>query len=362
MHESCIICHDSAVVSQSVYIITVECNALSGVTVRRYSGVRSGMAHDRDPHPEVPEEPARLADAERRPVRMSMRPPARFTAGTDLELWLTRFELYARGSAIPEADWKAELLPLLDDEAFRMVNQLGLVQAGSYDDVKTHLKTQFAPEGDVLEWQHRLQSRVQKTGETLPEFAGTLRMLVDRAFPGWAQEQKQALVRNQFIQGIKSASVQLQLMRDRPETPDAALQLAVRHETVEAAQKRLRAERQQAGSLAVSSADIVDPTQDVAGALTVKRDDRKVAELAEQVRRLTNEVVALKDERSSRRRPGVQRWQSTSNSSGPVCWTCGERGHLRRVCPLRRRPQSGNRYTQQPLNGRQPADRVVRRL
>ncbi len=137
-----------------------------------------------DTHPEV----LAREDGHRRPVRMSMRPPARFSAGADLELrltrfelWLTRFELYARGAAIPEAEWKTEHLPLLDDEPFRVVNQLGLVEVGSYEEVKATLKRQFSPEGDVFEWQHCLQNRVQEPSESLAEFAGALRKLADRA-------------------------------------------------------------------------------------------------------------------------------------------------------------------------------------
>ncbi len=334
------------------------------------------------PHPEVRArediEVRAREDIHRRPVRMSMRPPVRYSAGVDLELWLTRFELYARGATVPETEWKAELLPLLDDESFRAVNQLGLVQAGSYEDVKAHLKCQFAPEGDVFEWQHRLQSRVQKPGESLAAFAGALRMLADRAYPSWVQEQKQELVRNQFIQGIRSASIQLQLMRDRPDTPDGALQLAIKLETVELAQKRLRSEKQPSQVLSVNNPEAVDDTTQVAGAVgahrAAPRDDRRVEELAEQVRHLSDEITHLRTtgRRSDRRNLYAPR-RPTSGAGGPVCWSCGERGHLRRDCPTRVRwkeerlqpdQQRGDqgRPWQPQLNGRQPVDRVVRRL
>ncbi len=320
-----------------------------------------------DTHPEV----LAREDGHRRPVRMSMRPHARFSAGADLELWLTRFELYARGAAVPEAEWKTEL-PLLDDEPFRVVNQLGLVEAGSYEEVKATLKRQFAPEGDVFEWQHRLQNCVQGPSESLAEFAGALRKLTDRAYPSWDQERKQELVRNQFIQGIRSATVQLQLMRDRPGTPDGALQLATRLETVELAQKRLRSEKQQQSH--VLSVDdrlegIGDNTQ-VAGSSAVgrraaPRDERKIEELAEQVRRLSEEVTRLRTTGRSDRRNLYSPRRSNASGGGPVCWACGERGHLRCACPTRwkerRRPDQGQEG-QPPLKERQPVDRVDRRL
>ena len=60
-----------------------------------------------------------------RAVRMSLRPPARFSATSDLALWLKRFVLYTRHAGIPTERWVAELLSLLEDEPFRVVTQQG---------------------------------------------------------------------------------------------------------------------------------------------------------------------------------------------------------------------------------------------
>ena len=51
-------------------------------------------------------------------VRMSLRPPTRFSPGGDLELWLTHFEMHAKHTNIPEEQWTCELLLLLEDEPF----------------------------------------------------------------------------------------------------------------------------------------------------------------------------------------------------------------------------------------------------
>ena len=89
-------------------------------------------------------------------VRVSLRPPPRFAASTtDLDLWLKRFELYVKRTAIPENEWAAELLPLLDDTAFRVVSQLGLESSTDYKATTSSLKQQFSPEGNELEWQHK---------------------------------------------------------------------------------------------------------------------------------------------------------------------------------------------------------------
>ena len=173
-------------------------------------------------------------------VQVSHRPPSRYAAATtDLDLWLKRFELYVRQLDIPEEQWAAELLPLLDDEAFRVVSQLGLESSTDYGTIVATSKQQFSPKENKLEWQHKLQTRRQQSGEELIQYAGALRVLADKAYPNWTAERRREVLRNHFIQGITSPSVQLRLMREMPRTFDDALELAMQLQSVETAQKRL---------------------------------------------------------------------------------------------------------------------------
>ena len=75
------------------------------------------------------------------------------------------------------------------------------------------------------------------------EYAGSLCVLADKAYPTWSPEQRRDALRNQFIQGVQSSSVQLHLMREKPISLDAALEVAIQRKNVEAAQKRLQKER-----------------------------------------------------------------------------------------------------------------------
>ena len=95
-------------------------------------------------------------------------------------------------------------------------------------------------------------------------------MLADKAYPGWSGEQRQEVVRNQFMQGVTSPSIQLQLMREMPATLDQALDLARHLESVELAQKRLHREKHRAEALSVSEpAEEVEPSRLTrSGALT----------------------------------------------------------------------------------------------
>ena len=213
-------------------------------------------------------------------VKMSLRPPARFSPESDLDLWLKRFEKYVKQIKISKEQWTGELLPLLDDEPFRVVTQQGLIDSTDYEAVISCLRTRYAPEGNELEWQFKLQSRVQKPGELLVEFSGALRVLADKAYPKWPTEQVKELLRNQFVHGIRSSSIQLELMKNLPGTMDGALQKATQLELVEAAQRRLHKEKAEA--LAVGQQeDAPEPTE--SNVMTVSRSTNRTEDIVEEL-------------------------------------------------------------------------------
>ena len=170
-------------------------------------------------------------------VRTSIPRPSKFTGRGDVALWFKRFELYAKRARIPSEEWAEELLLLLEDEPFRLVS---LSVSEDYESVKKRLRERFAPEGNEIEWQQRLQSRSQGRGEALEDFAGDLQRLAEKAYPDLDGEQRQRFVRNQFIQGLLSSTAQLLLLKEMPQSVDDALRLAKRQHTVEEAQRRLR--------------------------------------------------------------------------------------------------------------------------
>ncbi|KAL5477031.1 hypothetical protein EMCRGX_G023770 [Ephydatia muelleri] len=283
-------------------------------------------------------------------LRMSQRPPPRFSAGTDVVLWLSRFELYVRLAKIPEDQVTGELLSLLDDGPFRVVSQQGLINS-SYDSVVKCLRALYAPEGNELEWQRKLQDRMQKPGEQLVEFAGELRVLADRAYPRWSSEHRQEALRNQFMQGVRSSSIQLRLMKEMPPTLDDALKLASQLEAVEEAQKRLQKDRCKTESLALTDDTVADPDSCTSNATSgpgqqqyereslEKRLSRQLRQAEADVQKLSTQVQQLLKESTmnTRRRPANSRDNTgQKRTDGPVCWGCGKKGHVKRDCPQRR--------------------------
>ena len=264
-------------------------------------------------------------DSPRRVTRYSVRPPSRFAGkGADFRLWMQRVELYFMEAEVPEDKRGQELASLLDDEPFRIVSQMGLLNFYSgidYAAVKECLEKQFAPSGIQLEWQRKFHTGQQGQAESLIEFSARLRMLVDKAYPSWAAEERLELVRNQFIHGILSSSIQLKLLQEQVDTLEAAIELACRLESVESALKSFQTAKTAAG---------VTTTLDCsegAGA-GPHADSGSYQELVAQVKSLSQQLDTFRKGKTGPR------------SFRGSCWECGRPGHVRRNCPQRRRDQN----------------------
>ncbi|KAL5473843.1 hypothetical protein EMCRGX_G028405 [Ephydatia muelleri] len=94
---------------------------------------------DRSSEVQAPTTPSnsRTPSGQAQVVRMSLRPPSRFSAGADLVLWRKRFELYARQAKIAEDQWTGELR--LMRERPKTLNE-ALQLAGQYQGVEESQK------------------------------------------------------------------------------------------------------------------------------------------------------------------------------------------------------------------------------
>ena len=126
-------------------------------------------------------------------VPVSKRPPARYQSGADFALWLRRFQLYTTEAGIDVAKQAQELLSLLEDEPFRVADQLGLVGESDVQKVKDALLEHFAPEGNEMEWQMILHFVGRVCG-----------WLADKAYPKWDPKIRLQLATSRFIQGVAS--------------------------------------------------------------------------------------------------------------------------------------------------------------
>eukprot|EP00731_Ephydatia_muelleri_P006912 Em0003g1160a len=131
-------------------------------------------------------------------------------------------------------------------------------------------------------------------------------MLVDKAYPSWPAEEHLELVRNQFIHGILSSSIQLKLLQQNLDTLDAAVELACRLESVESAQSSFQTAKVVAG---------VTETRD--GSEEGAQPGSGYQDLVAQVKSLLHQLDTL--------RRGKQ--TGPRSFRGP-CWECGKPGHV----------------------------------
>ena len=188
----------------------------------------------------------------------------------------------------------------MEDEPFGVVSRQGLENFADYGTVCDCLRQHYAPAGSEMEWQFKLQSRIQKPGELLWEFSGALRVLADKAYPQWLPEQCAELLQNQFIQGVRSPSIQLRLTKDMPAMLDDALRIASQQETVETAQKCLLRECPHPEAATLTEDPAVERPQSpiavastASGARPTSQRDQMIDTLSKQVKELSEQLSRL---------------------------------------------------------------------
>ena len=261
-------------------------------------------------------------------VQASKHPPEKFRSTDDFSLWQKRFEPYAQQNEITREHWVQELVPLLENEPFRLLHQLGLLESTQYDAVIGALTQRYNPIGNELEWQQRPQTCTQKPEETLDDFAVELRLLAEKAYPKWSSDKQQEMARNRFIQ---SPSIQLLLMKEQPDTLDGALMLARRQLSVEVAQKNLSSTKN-----SYHLAPIVDKSTSevlVAPLHGDVKQQEQLAALSKQLQQLTLEMKYLRQGPANFRRTNPRgSYNSCYRQTRITCWQCGKQGHIRRNC------------------------------
>ena len=126
---------------------------------------------------------------------------------------------------------------------------------------------------------------------------------------------------------------QLHLMKEEPGDIDAALELAVNHEVVESAQKRLHKEKKRVG------AERLTVTEDSGVVNTVARD-AKIDELTKKVHELSEEISHMQGAQSQ----GDSGPPVIGDKADVICWGCRGCGQIRRNCPQRGQQSNSRRY------------------
>ena len=185
------------------------------------------------------------------------------------------------------------------------------------------------PPGTALQCKAQFKSRRRAAGESLATLADELRKLVGRAYPNMPDNDREELVRDQFIESLTPVSLRVRLQENPPATVQAAVEVALHLERVwgdlampSGASQRLVGPYGEAQAQQLVVASVAPPAASPAE-----------SELVKLLSRLETRLERLEDFRSRRPPPAC-------SQRGPVtCFSCGKVGHYQSEC--RSRPGVG---------------------
>ena len=162
--------------------------------------------------------------------------------------------------------------------------------------------------------------------EDWASFGDGLRMLADKAYSDLEEKTCKRLALNQFLAQIENSQIAFGVKQRRPKNVEEAVAAIVELESYLSSAGRpvTNAFTQPQQSAGASQGDSASPVS------TVKARSEPLLEV---IRSLTRRLQQLEGQVSKKGGPSVQ--EQKKGRSMMVCWSCGERGHMARVCPNR---------------------------
>ena len=185
------------------------------------------------------------------------------------------------------------------------------------DELVRSLEERFSPSNQTELYRTQLRERLQKATESLPELGQDVRRLTNLAYPTAPNDVREILAKEQFIDGLASADMQLRAKQARP----LILNDAVRHAVeLEAFNKAERKRDDGRGYLRTTSQANETQDYDTQTLTLIKNMQTMLSELQQ-------EVTSLKDER--RYKISAYKQKDLSKTK---CFSCGSLGHIARYC------------------------------
>ena len=199
-----------------------------------------------------------------------------------------------------------------------------------YDALVQALNDRFAPPDQMELYRIQLKERRQRASETLHELAQHVRRLTNLAYPTVPPDVKETLAKDQFIDALLDSDLRLRIKQARPRSLNDAVRHAVELEAYVKAESKLTESRGVLKSVSTdNNASDMKELQAMIKELTFSMETMK-REMGALKKKAYNDMSSVENERN----PRIPRRDWKKNAE---CYNCGERGHIQRECPNKKK-------------------------
>jgi hypothetical protein len=243
-----------------------------------------------------------------------------------------------------------ELFFCLKDEALVFASQLSLDVRTDLFQLYSAMKQRFGDHTLPETYRLQLQNIRRKSEEPIQEFSSRINSLMNKAYPGLANEQlKTELAIGHLLNGLTDQSIAYDVATKRPETVQSAVDMISWHECCKNGMRKRANIRQ-----VICEDDNQDePLNDVTicqvksqKAVTEERLNQFGSSLRDSI------VQSVKDLVKGQNRNGQIKPKGRYKNF--VCYECKEEGHIKRNCPLLRKKGPQRTSQEQTVERRTP--------
>ena len=245
-----------------------------------------------------------------------------------------------------------ELFFCLKDEALVFASQLSLDVRTDLFQLYSAMKQRFGDHTLPETYRLQLQNIRRKSEEPIQEFSSRINSLMNKAYPGLANEQlKTELAIGHLLNGLDDQSIAYDVATKRPKTVQSAVDMISWHECCKNGMRKRANIRQ-----VICEDDNQDePLNDVTicqvksqKAVTEERLNQFGSSLRDSIVQCVKDLIEGQNKEGHNQQP-----KSNGGQRNFVCYECNEEGHTKRHCPLLRQ-RDQHRTSRQQTGERRP--------